>query len=258
MTDSTSNFKHIFCHASTGVFYQESDSWPKFDLESKEQSESKSKEEEINYNKQEEERNTLKDDMRKLYLTVNHIEEEDTEQRDENIENNLRYEIKEQVENNAQEKTEQLIMVNHLDKENEEQTLENNVKNEDAENDLQKVQEDAKISENNSKDQIKDIVEVKTKEMQECLANLVFEEEIGDSADNKENDDSYIVKNVDTNSKPIKGESEEDLNKYNFYQYWHVTPDLELDPQIVNSCGSPNKKNSAEQDFAVSIKIIKI
>lgn len=249
MTDSTSNFKHIFCHAPSGMLHQENwDLWPEYDLKS-EEPESKSEEEEINDNKQgtvdSEENNK---DVKEEDIIVNHIREEQSE---EDIVSNLQEAAKECEENVFQEN----IVENHIiEEENEKKQTENNVKNEEAEN--EKVQEnDAKIEESYIKDQIKLKIEVKNREMQESLANLVLEDETGDNADNKENNDRYLVKNVRI-SKSI-AESEEDLNKYNFYQYWHVTPDLELDPQIVNSCGSPNKKNSVDQDFAVSIYCFK-
>lgn len=99
------------------------------------------------------------------------------------------------------------------------------------------------------------------KEISENINNIDLSKD--EDASNKENRFESVEKTNDSERKSdgdvstedinteltgvVKKETEDELNKYNFYQYWHVSPDLPLDPEIVQSCGSPKKNCSAEE-----------
>lgn len=46
--------------------------------------------------------------------------------------------------------------------------------------------------------------------------------------------------------------SEDDLNKYNYFNYWNISPDIEIDPEFVNSCKENAEEDSFSEKFRVS------
>lgn len=78
------------------------------------------------------------------------------------------------------------------------------------------------------------------------LTKIVLEEK--PCAENGTNVESTTGENVET-----KMADSDELEKFNLYQYWYISPDMPLDPSIVDNCGSPKKENTEESNFIVSI-----